>query len=90
VVESSGITTVNLSINRQMSTAVRAPRTVFLRYPHGAAFGEPGNRAQHLAILRDLLVAAQTLDCPGIIVEPGYRWRRTELAEPDPASFVVS
>lgn len=89
MLEQQGIVTVNLSINRDISARVPAPRTVFVRYPHGAPFGEPHNQAQHLTILRDLLLAAQTLDRPGIILEPGYRWRRTSFERPQPDSFVV-
>jgi len=69
---------------------VRAPRTLFLRYPHGAPFGEPGNAAQHATILRDLLLLARRATAPGEIVEPGYRWRRTRFVEPPLSSFAES
>lgn len=76
--ESYGICTVSLSINRPMSERVGCPRAVFVKFPHGAALGEPGARDQQLTVLRDLFWALQDVTEPGAIVEPGYRWRRTE------------
>ena len=78
MLEGSGIVTVNLSINLDISRKIPAPRTVFVRYPHGAPFGVPGDRAGHLTVLRDLLVAPWRIGEPGTILDPGYRWRRTE------------
>ncbi len=71
-----------------MSRKVPAPRTVFVRYPHGAPFGVPGDRMGHLSVLRDLFWAAQDLREPGVILDPGYRWRRTRWASVEPESFV--
>jgi hypothetical protein len=87
VLESHGLTTVNLSINLEISQKIGAPRTVFVRYPHGAPFGEPNEHHQQMTLLRDLLRAAQELDTPGTILEPGYRWRRTVFQPVDLNSF---
>jgi D-proline reductase (dithiol) PrdB len=88
VLEEHGIVTVNLSINLELSRRVRAPRTVFVRYPHGAPFGVPGDRLGHLTVLRDLFWAAQDLREPGRILDPGYRWRRTTWEPVTPESFL--
>ncbi len=90
VLESHGISTVCLSINRDISERLRCPRTVFVKFPHGASLGEPGARDQQLTVLRDLFWALQDLSEPGRIVEPGYRWRRSTYEPVDPASFVRS
>ncbi len=79
---------MNLSINLDISRKVPAPRTVFVRYPHGAPFGVPGDRLGHLTVLRDLFWAVQDLQEPGRILDPGYRWRRTEWQPVTPESFV--
>jgi len=71
----------------QWSQNVRAPRAVFVKFPHGASFGEPGNVDQQMTILRDLFWAAQSLEEPGQIVEPGYGWRRTSYDEVPFESF---
>ena len=78
---------MNLSINLPISQKIGAPRTVFVRFPHGAPFGEPGAVDQHATILRDLVWALQDLDRPGGIVQPGYRWKRTAYAPVPPESF---
>jgi D-proline reductase (dithiol) PrdB len=90
VLESHGLTTVNLSINLDISRKINAPRTVFVRFPHGAPFGEPHARDQQMTVLRDLLRAAQELATPGTIVEPGYRWRRTVFDPVSLSSFVAT
>lgn len=79
--------TVCLSINLQYSQQIRAPRAVFVKFPHGASFGEPGQVDQQLTLLRDLFWALQRLEEPGEIVEPGYRWRRSSYDPVDLASF---
>ena len=69
---------MSLSINREISEKIGAPRTVFVRFPHGAPFGEPGAKNQRMTVLRDLLRTLQGASEPGVVVEPGHRWRRTE------------
>ena len=88
MVESHGIQTVNLSINLSISRKIGAPRTVFVRFPYGTSFGEPGNIDQQRTVLRDLFWAVQDITEPGTIVEPGYRWRRTEYPPVDAVSFL--
>ena len=58
-----------------------------MAFPHGAPFGEPHARNQHMTVLRDLLHALQRLEAPGAILEPGYRWRRTAYEPVELESF---
>ena len=51
-----------------------APRWVRVRFPRGAMFGEPGNRAKQLAVLRDTLAALGAIAEPGGSVDLPYRW----------------
>jgi hypothetical protein len=74
-IEEAGISTVSVSILRDVTEKVKPPRTVFLRWPFGHPLGEPGNVAQQLTILHDafeLLYAAS----PGEIRHLPYPWRR--------------
>jgi hypothetical protein len=64
VPEASGIPTVSLSINRQISEKILAPRAAFVKFPRGASFGEPHNRLQQMTILRELLLLLQTATTP--------------------------
>ena len=80
-IESAGIPTVGVSIAREISEKVKPPRTYFLKYPFGHAFGEPFNRNQQRAILRDCLDLLETATQPGVIVDGPYRWRRHRFVE---------
>ncbi len=84
VVESYGISTVALSLNRELSEKIGAPRTLYLRYPYGAPLGEPGNVNQQRAILKDMFAALDTIKEPGTIIDLPYRWRRDTFG---PVSF---
>jgi len=76
VVESCGMSTVALSLNREISEKILAPRTLYLRFPYGAPLGEPGNIDQQRTIIREMCEALTCLDEPGTLVEMPYRWRR--------------
>ncbi|MDI6832167.1 MAG: hypothetical protein QME88_12670 [Actinomycetota bacterium] len=81
VLESYGMCTVALSLNRELSEKIGAPRTLYLRYPYGAPLGEPGNVNQQRAILRDMFQALETVEEPGTIIDLPYRWRRDAFGE---------
>jgi hypothetical protein len=82
-IEAAGISTVSVSITRDLTEAVGVPRAVFLRWPLGHPLGEPGNAAQQRTVIFDALRLVATARQPGIIHEPGYRWRRETYNEPD-------
>jgi len=65
---------MSVSNNPAATTRVRAPRWVRVRFPRGAMFGEPGNRAKQLAVLRDALGAFAAIREPGGHRELPYRW----------------
>lgn len=76
VVEEYGICTVALSLNREISEKIPPPRTLYLRYPYGAALGEPGAVNQQKRIILDMLEALYKVKEPGVIIDLPYRWRR--------------
>lgn len=76
VVEASGIPTVALSVNRGYSERVRAPRTVFLNFPYGSVFGEPGDSLRQREVLVSMLGMLGSAARPGSILDPPLRWRR--------------
>ena len=82
-IETVGIPTVSISLTKELTAAVGVPRALFVKWPLGHPLGEPNHAAQQrtliFAALR-LLLDAQT---PGIIAEPGYRWKRETYTEPD-------
>ena len=82
-IEQAGIPTVSVSITRDLTESVGVPRAVFVKWPLGHPLGEPGNAAQQRTVIFDALKLLITASEPGVIVEPGYRWRRETYAEPD-------
>ena len=77
--ESQGIVTVGISIAREISEAVKPPRTYFLKYPFGHALGEVHHQKQQLRIIRDCLDLLQTAEIPGVIADSPYRWKRHQF-----------
>jgi D-proline reductase (dithiol) PrdB len=76
VIESSGIPTIGISINRSYTEKVKPPRSIFLDWPFGHPLGEPGRVEQQAAVLTKALEALYTIDTPGTIVDVGWRWGR--------------
>ncbi len=82
-VETVGIATVSISITKALTTAVGVPRAIFVKWPLGHPLGEPGNGPQQRTMLFDALHCLATAEHPGVIVEPGYHWKREKYMEPD-------
>lgn len=80
LIEASGVTTVGLSLVREVAFEAHAPRLLYLRWPFGHALGEPGNAHQQRTVLHDMLAMARTAPFPGLVVELPYRWRRENYA----------
>lgn len=74
VVEEQGIPTVTVSTGRDLSKNVLPPRTVFVNFPMGNAFGRPKNATQQRQILVDALNLAATPCAPGVFVDLPYEW----------------
>jgi hypothetical protein len=73
-IESEGIATVAVVMNRDIAENVRIPRALHVRFPYGAPLGPAGDAATQLAVILealDLLVIAET---PGKIVESTVEW----------------
>jgi D-proline reductase (dithiol) PrdB len=83
VIEAAGIPTVCVVGIREIAERVRPPRAVHLKWPFGHPLGEPGNRAQQLSVIHYALTALATVQEPGAILDPGWRWRRETYREPD-------
>lgn len=82
-IEAAGIPTVALSLALDITQSVGVPRALFVKWPLGHPLGEADAPAQQRTIIYDSLRLLLTATAPGVIHEPGYRWRRQEYAEPD-------
>ncbi len=81
-IEAVGIPTVSISITKDLTEAVGVPRAVFVKWPLGHPLGEPHHAAQQRTLIFTALQLLKSAQAPGIIAEPGYRWRREEYTEP--------
>lgn len=82
-IERVGISTTSISIAKDLTRSVGVPRAVFVRWPLGHPLGEPGNALQQRTLIFEALRLLVRGQKPGIVAEPGYRWRRETYAEPD-------
>ena len=80
--EAAGIPTVAISITKDLTESVGVPRAVFVKWPLGHPLGEAGAALQQRTLIFEALRLLVTATAPGIIHEPGYRWRRQEYTEP--------
>jgi hypothetical protein len=76
IIEQHGVSTVSLSIQRELTEKTRPPRALFIRWPFGHPLGEPFNSAQQRWILLDALRALEEMRTPGEIIDLPYHWRR--------------
>jgi hypothetical protein len=81
-IERAGIPTVTLSVVREASLRMPAPRNVFVPFRLGQIFGEPDAAVQQRAVLMDALAAFAKLTTPGAVVDLPYRWKRTVYRDP--------
>ena len=87
VVEEAGIATVCVSTGRDLTAQVKPPRSLFVNFPMGNAFGGPFDVAMQHAILRAALELAETATEPGVLVDLPYVWPEPFAFEPGKASM---
>ena len=80
VAEESGISTVCISTGRDLTAQVKPPRSLFVNFPMGNAFGRPFDRDMQLAVLRAALALAESATEAGVLVDLPYAW-------PEPFDF---
>lgn len=83
IIEEAGIPTVCVSITRDLTESVGVPRALFVKWPLGHPLGEPHKPLQQRTVIFDALALLLDAQEPGLIVEPGYRWRREAYVEPN-------
>jgi len=76
--EANGIPTVTFSCARDITAAVRPPRSVFLDYPLGSTCGRPHDPANQRAVILTALALLETGRTAGEIVDLPYEWSADE------------
>lgn len=74
VVEEQGIATVCVSTGRDLTRQVKPPRSVFVNFPMGNAFGRPHDADQQRRILKDALDMVQRDVAAGQVDDLAYDW----------------
>ncbi len=82
-IEAVGIPTTSISLTKDLTLATGVPRAVYIKWPLGHPLGEAGNRAQQRQMIFDALLLLKEAEKPGVLAEPGYRWKREKYMEPD-------
>lgn len=77
--EQLGFSTVALTMLPELTARVGAPRALASHFPFGAPAGDPGNRALHVAILREALDLLASAREPRILRDSGLRWRASYI-----------
>jgi hypothetical protein len=80
-IEAEGISTIGISLQKEVTLKVKPPRALFLRYPFGHPLGEAFHVRQQRTIVFQALNALGTIKEPGTILEPGYIWQRHRFEE---------
>ncbi|ERJ10997.1 hypothetical protein [Haloplasma contractile] len=60
---------------KEVAEYVRAPRTILTKFPFGAPFGNPDNKALQMAVLKECLTSLENEHKPGEIRILEYKWR---------------
>lgn len=82
-IEQVGIPTITITIAKDLTESVGVPRALFVKWPLGHPLGEPRKPLQQRTVIFEALKLLRQAAAPGMILEPGYRWKRESYAEPD-------
>ncbi len=64
IIEQQGITTVSLSLLKEITEKVRPPRALFVPYPLGYPLGAPNDSALQIRIIQAAFALLTRNDCP--------------------------
>ena len=68
-VEAADISTISISLSKEITRKVIPPRAVYTGLPLGHPLGFPGQKSRQLYILRQTLRYLKEIDSPGTLVE---------------------
>lgn len=74
MIEASGIPTVIVNLMPAYQVSVGAPRVAAVAHPFGRPFGDVGDVATQLAVLRGALRVLETASAPGEVVHLPFQW----------------
>jgi D-proline reductase (dithiol) PrdB len=78
-IEEAGIATVSITMVPYISIATGVPRTLYVRFPYGDPFGEPGDAIRQREILQAALHWLYDAPGPNQLFRLRVNWRRSRL-----------
>lgn len=79
--DEAGLSTISLTLVKEITALVKPSRALFVEHPFGFTFGNLGERALQRRILLDCLQAAAEAHPPGAIIDLPYRWTHDDLRQ---------
>lgn len=79
VFDEAGLSTISLTLVKEITAQVKPSRSLFLEHPFGFTFGNIGEKSLQRQILLDMLRAAEEATLPGTILDLPYRWEHDNL-----------
>jgi D-proline reductase (dithiol) PrdB len=77
-IEDAGIATVSISMVPYISIPTGVPRTLYVRFPYGDPFGEPGDAPRQREVLTAALQWLYDAPAPNRLFKLGVSWRRSK------------
>jgi D-proline reductase (dithiol) PrdB len=73
-IEARGVPTVSVTVARDITEAIKAPRALFLPWPMGHHFGTPFHRDLQRRVVLTALGLLETSNEPGTIFDLRIKW----------------
>jgi D-proline reductase (dithiol) PrdB len=77
VVEASGLATISLTIEPQITRLVQVPRAMSVDFPPGCPVGEPADRDKQAKVLQEALAYLTAMTEPGTVWKSPFKWTRS-------------
>jgi D-proline reductase (dithiol) PrdB len=77
VVEASGLATIALTIEPDLSRLVQVPRAMSVDFPPGCPVGEPTDHDKQRHVLQEALDYLSTMTEPGTVWKSPFKWTRS-------------
>ncbi len=81
VFDEAGLSTISLTLVKEITEQVKPSRALFVEHPFGFTFGNLGERNLQKQILLDCLSAVEGMNIPGEIADLPYKWTHDNLRE---------
>ncbi|MBI3329994.1 MAG: hypothetical protein HYZ81_25220 [Nitrospinae bacterium] len=77
MLEASGLATLSLTIEPELTKIVKVPRAMIVDFPPGCPVGEPTDRDKQLKVVKEALEYLTTMKQPGTVWKSPFKWTRS-------------